>query len=110
MVAPPQVGSIGLESGVNYMTGPGINNWDLSLQKTFKVKERLQMQFRADAFNAFNHTQFSGINATANYSSLTSTTITNPYLNGSSVNINGFGTVSGTRDPRIMQLMLRAQF
>jgi hypothetical protein len=110
-VAPPQVGSIGLESGVNYLTGPGINNWDISLQKSFQVKERLHMQLRADAFNAFNHTQFSGINATANYSSLTSTTITNPYLNSNgSVNINGFGTVSGTRDPRIMQLMLRVQF
>jgi hypothetical protein len=31
----PQVGTLGLESGVNYLTGPGINNWDLSLQEQF---------------------------------------------------------------------------
>ena len=112
LVAPPQVGSIGLESGVNYLTGPGINNWDISLQKEFVVKERLHLQFRADAFNAFNHTQFSGVNSTITYASLTNPTPTNLYLkaDGTLNNINGFGTVSGARDPRLMQLMLRLQF
>ena len=108
----PFVGSIGLESGVNYMTGPGINNWDLSLQKTFGLSERVKMQFRADAFNAFNHTQFSGINATATYSSYSASTISNAYLkaDGTVNNINGFGTVNGVRDGRNMQLMLRLEF
>ena len=112
MVAPPQVGSIGLESGVNYLTGPGINVWDLSLQKEFAVKEKLRLQLRADAFNVFNHTQFSGVNATVNYASLTNSTPTNLYLkpDGTVNNINGFGTVNGARDPRILQLVLRVQF
>src|SRR5581483_4006481 len=67
LVAPPAVGSIGLESGVNYLTGPGINNWDISLQKQFTMTEHARLQFRADAINAFNHTQFRGINSTINY-------------------------------------------
>ena len=112
MIAPPKVGSIGLESGVNYMTGPGINNWDMSLQKQFAVKERIRLQLRADAFNVFNHTQFSGVNATINYSGLTNPVPTNLYLkpDGTVNNINGFGTVNGARDPRIMQVVMRLQF
>jgi hypothetical protein len=112
MVYHPAVGSIGLESGVNYLTGPGINNWDISLQKEFSVRERLRMQFRADAFNAFNHTQFSGVNASVSYASMTATTPSNLYLkaDGTLNNINGFGTVNGARDPRIMQMMIRLQF
>jgi hypothetical protein len=111
-VAPPVVGSIGLESGVNYLTGPGVNNWDLSLQKSFAIRERVRLQLRADAFNVFNHTQFSGVNSTVTYSSFTNLTPTNLYLkaDGTVNNINGFGTVNGARDPRIMQLVVRLQF
>jgi hypothetical protein len=112
MVAPPAVGSIGLESGSNYLTGPGINNWDLSLQKSFAIKERVHLQLRGDAFNVFNHTQFSGVNSTITYASLTNLTPTNLVYkaDGSVNNINGFGSVNGARDPRIMQLMIRLQF
>jgi hypothetical protein len=110
--APPQVGSLGLESGVNFLTGPGINNWDLSLQKSFSIKERAHLQFRIDAFNVFNHTQFSGINSGLTFASITNPTPTNLYLkaDGSVNNINGFGTVNGARDPRILQTVIRIQF
>jgi Carboxypeptidase regulatory-like domain/TonB-dependent Receptor Plug Domain len=109
---PPKVGSVGLESGVNYLTGPGINNWDMSLQKTFAIKERARLQFRIDAFNVFNHTQFSGVNSTLNFTSITNPTPTNTYLkpDGTVNNINGFGTVNGARDPRILQTVIRIQF
>ncbi len=40
--------------------GPGRNNFDLSLKKLFSFTERFKMEFRADAFNAWNHTQFHG--------------------------------------------------
>jgi hypothetical protein len=120
MVIAPQVGSIGLESGSNYLTGPGINDFDMSLQKEFSIKERLRLQFRADAFNVFNHTQFGGttnggVNNTITFASLTNPTPTNLYLkpDGTVNNINGFGTISisnGVRNPRIMQLVLRLQF
>jgi len=109
--ALPLVGSLGLESGVNYLTGPGINNWDLSLQKEFSIKERVHFQLRCDAFNVWNHTQFGGINA-----SLTASTLTSAYSNiaenpdGSINNKNGFGSVSGARDPRILMTMIKIRF
>lgn len=111
-VAPPAVGSIGLESGYNRFYGPGTNNWDLSLQKEFGVKEKVRFQFRVDAFNAFNHTQFTGYNTTVNYASLTNWTPTNSYLkaDGTVNNINGFGTVNGVRSARNLQTMIRIQF
>ena len=97
----PPVGTIGLDAPVNYLTNPGINNWDISVQKEFSIRERLRWQFRVDAFNAFNHTQFSGVNSTINFAGLTNATATNLPFNadGSLRDKNGFGTVSGARDP-----------
>jgi hypothetical protein len=45
-------------SGRNSVIGPGIRNFDLSLIKNNKLTERLGMQFRAEFFNVFNHTNF----------------------------------------------------
>ncbi len=42
-----------------YGTVPGINNWDVSFFKNFPLgAERRNLQFRAEGFNLFNHTQF----------------------------------------------------
>jgi hypothetical protein len=38
--------------------GPGQFNWDISVLKNTKVTERVNVQFRADFYNAFNHPQF----------------------------------------------------
>ncbi len=46
-------------SGVGTALGPGQFNWDISLLKNTKLTERVNMQFRADFYNAFNHAQFS---------------------------------------------------
>jgi len=40
------------------ITGPGINNTDVSLVKNLAVAKERHLQFRVDAFNVFNHTQF----------------------------------------------------
>src|SRR5262249_6662409 len=103
---------IGLESGVNYLYGPGINEWDMSLQKQFSIKERVRLQFRADAFNAFNHTQFSVINSTVNFASLSNCAPTHLYLNaaGTVHTLTALATGNGSRSPRIMQLVIRLQF
>jgi hypothetical protein len=91
-----------------------VNNLDVSVQKSFRLRGTARLELRADAFNALNHTQFSGVNATANYTSLTATTPSNlPYDAAGNfifANRNGFGTVSGARDPRIIQLAARVRF
>jgi hypothetical protein len=66
--AAPLPGSLGLESGQNFLTGPGWNNWDLSVQKVFTIRERVRTELRVDAFNAFNYTQFTGVKNTLNFS------------------------------------------
>jgi hypothetical protein len=42
----------------NFLRGPGINNWDLSLTKRTTLTESTSLEFRAEFFNAFNHVQF----------------------------------------------------
>lgn len=109
---PPPVGSIGLDSPRWELTGPGVNDWDMSLVKNIPIHESVQLQLRADAFNVFNHTQFSGYNSTINFAGLNNPTPTNLPFNASGqlVNLFGFGTVSGVRPPRIMLLAVHLVF
>jgi hypothetical protein len=84
----------------NSVRNPGVNNTDLALTKRFPVKsEARYIQLRWEAYNVFNHTQYSGLNSTARYD-LTS---------GAQVNAL-FGQVSSTRTPRVMQGSLRFTF
>ncbi len=108
----PKDGSIGLESPRYTMWNPPINNFDLSISKSFAMGERRRFEVRLDAFNAFNHTQFSGVNRTLNFRSLTDQTITNlPYnSSGALVNQNGVGTISGVRPQRQLQVVTRFMF
>ena len=46
-------------SGRNQYIGPGVSDFDLSLIKNNRFKERYNLQFRAEFFNVFNHTNFS---------------------------------------------------
>ncbi|MGA9632832.1 MAG: hypothetical protein WBQ63_15500, partial [Candidatus Acidiferrales bacterium] len=46
------------DSGTGGVTGPGQFNWDISILKNTKITERVNMQFRTDFYNAFNHPQF----------------------------------------------------
>ena len=87
-------------SGRNILTNPGINNWDMNIGKTFKFTERVAFQFRAEAFNAFNHTQY-GLD------------LTNPSVgpgqnpvstNVSSTGAQAFGVVTNARASRVVQL------
>jgi hypothetical protein len=47
----------------------GVRNWDLSVFKNFQVIERIKLQFRAEALNAFNTPRFSGPNTSVTSSS-----------------------------------------
>ena len=110
--AAPQPGSTGRESARWFLYGPPTNNLYLSISKSFDLGGRRRLEIRADAFNALNHTQFSGVNSTINYASLTDPTPTNlPYYSaGELVNTNGFGTVNGVRLPRQIQIVTRFSF
>ncbi|HWQ54741.1 MAG TPA: carboxypeptidase regulatory-like domain-containing protein [Bryobacteraceae bacterium] len=78
-------------SGRNIVIGPGINNWDLSLFKMFRIDEARQFQFRGEAFNAFNRPQFG--------------------FPGATLGTAQFGRISSTvRDPRDIQLSLKFLF
>ena len=82
-------------AGRNIITGPGINNWDMSILKSFRITESQSLQFRVETFNTFNHPQWSGIN-----------TLDDQLTNSQST----FGNVTGSRSPRLMQLSVRFDF
>jgi hypothetical protein len=108
----PAIPSIGIGCKPNNLFGPGIEDWDMSLQKTFPITERVALEIRGQAFNVFNHPQFTGVNSTINYSSLTDPTVTNNATgtDGTVTNINGFGSVSGVASPRVLELVGKLRF
>jgi len=48
------------DAPTNNILGPSYYQWDLSLRKVFNIRERTSLQFRVDAFNAFNQTNWNG--------------------------------------------------
>jgi len=55
--AVPQAGKLG-NSGANVLEGPGFNNQNISLAKTFRITERFRFTLTAAASDAFNHPNF----------------------------------------------------
>jgi hypothetical protein len=78
--------------------GPGINSWDTSLFKNFSLTERLRGQFRAEFYNVFNHTNFSGVDTAAKFNAA-----------GAQTNLT-FGQYNAAQFPRRVQLALRLTF
>jgi hypothetical protein len=133
---PASPGSIGLESGINYLNAPGGVNFDMALQKEFAFigeEKKLHIQFRVDAFNVFNHTIFTGVNSTLSFNAYpansqgvitglpgyTATTLaTNNPAQGCTTNCNqiaGFGSLTQSGPgafgySRILQLLVRIRF
>jgi carboxypeptidase family protein len=56
----------GVQSSVvrNNWYGPGVNNWDMALNKTTALTERIKLQFRFEIYNVFNRVQFAKPNNT----------------------------------------------
>jgi hypothetical protein len=97
MFARTPKGSFG-NAGVGILRNPGINNWDISITKRFPITEQRYFQFRAEGYNSFNHTQFSGYDSGARFDTT-----------GKQINAN-FGAFNAARDPRRIQLSLRFMF
>jgi hypothetical protein len=78
-------------NGLGALRGPGQDNWDMSVAKTFKIKESQTVEFRTEFFNAFNHPQFG-----------------NPAAN---VALGSFGQIGATSvNPRLIQFALKYLF
>jgi hypothetical protein len=110
VAAAQYVGPIGFQIGPrNSQRGPGYFNADLGLGKNFPLTaERLNLKFRADAFNALNHPNFA-IPDENEYNGYDQ----EDYQGGAQ-----FGEISFTADPtgnlnsgaRVLQLSLRMEF
>ena len=88
----PPLGSVG-SAGRRFFYGPGINNFDLALLKVIELGESKSLQFRVEAFNAFNHAQFYGPTA----------------VNGN-ISSPEFGRIVSAAQARILQLGAKFYF
>lgn len=89
LFSPEQIGQFG-NSKPRFFHGPGENNFDMALLKTFRLPESKSLEFRAEFFNVFNHTQFS--------------------LPSGNINSGTFGFVTQAQAARIGQLGLKLSF
>ena len=87
--AVPSPGTFG-NLGRNSIFGSGTNNWDASLQKAFRITERIRTDFRAEFFNFPNHLSFTSV--------------------GTTLGASNFGQVTAATDPRTLEFALRLSF
>jgi hypothetical protein len=73
-----------------FFSGPGLNNWDAALHKMTHLTESIQLEYRAEFFNFFNHAQFQPPS--------------------SRFGASDFGQVTSAFDPRIGQMALKLYF
>ncbi len=88
----PPLGSIG-NAGRRSFSGPGIDNYDFSVQKALRLTETRSLQLRVEAFNVFNHAQFYG-----------------PASVNGNINSATFGQVVSAAAPRLVQLAAKFLF
>jgi hypothetical protein len=85
----PATGALG-DLGMNTLVNPGSFNIDMAVSRDFRIHERQQVTFRAEAFNVLNNVNLGSPNATLN----------SPI----------FGTITTAANPRIMQFALKYLF
>jgi hypothetical protein len=90
-------------TGRNILRGPGVINTDLSLFRSFPIRERFQLQFRAEAFNAANTPHFNNPGATVSNMRIGSS--------GEIIDLGNFMSITSARtDERVFRFALRLQF
>ncbi len=92
-MAPGQFGN----SGRNILVGPGFLLSDISLLKNITLREKINLQFRAESFNFLNHPSFTTINTTVNF-------------NAAGQPTQNFGAVTGAGPGRVIELGLKLMF
>ena len=93
----PPLGYIG-SAAKDVFRGPGQNQSDLAVFKNFRIRERGQIQLRSEFYNAFNHAQWSTVNAAAKFDN-----------NLNQINTL-FGQVTADRGPRVIQFAMKVSF
>jgi len=99
LFSPEALGTLG-NARRRFFSGPGLNNWDMALLKDTLIREGMNLEFRAELFNAFNHAQFG----------LPDGNITDTQSSPNTGRLLGFGTIQNANPPRIMQLSLKLLF
>ena len=76
-----------------FFGGPGIDNFDMAIEKDVRLSESRSLEFRLKGFNVFNHAQFYGPAA----------------VNGN-ISSADFGQIVGAAPPRLVQLAAKFVF
>jgi hypothetical protein len=118
--AAPQGLTFG-DAGRNIVRNPRQTNFDMAIYKHFRVRESMSFEFRAEAFNVFNHTEFgyiggdagsaagnSGLNSFSN--SIGCYAGANNTANDPSCLGGGLLRPAAAHNPRILQLALKFFF
>ena len=95
------LGQIG-NSRRRFFHGPGLNNWDMALLKNTKLTESKTLEFRFEAFNIWNHTQFQNPSGNINGATLDG--------NGNITDPGSFGFVTAANSSRVLQAGLKLMF
>jgi hypothetical protein len=117
-VSGPVPGSVGLESGQNYLTGCFENFMDLAIARNFRLGGTRLVQLRLEMFNAFDTVVYSARNTTVNFQSPTDQTVVNPQYDAAGNLVPtrirpadaGFGAATSAFALRSMQAQIRFQF
>ena len=120
-VTGPTYGSVGLESGRNYLRGCPNKNVDTSVVRRFrfwKFQEARSFEFRADIFNTLNAVIYNGYSTTATFNNPTAMALQNSEFNADGTIASGrqlpknagFGAVNNAAAMRSIQLEVRVAF
>ncbi len=88
----PVLGTMG-NARRRFFSGPGIEDIDATLSRSFLVTENRALEFRAEAFNVFNHAQFFGAASVEG-----------------NISSGSFGQAVSAMPPRLMQFAVRYRF
>ncbi len=88
----PALGTMG-NARRRFFSGPGMENLDATVSREFSLSEGRALEFRAEAFNVFNHAQFFG-----------------PATVEGNISSGTFGQAVSAMPPRLMQIAMRVRF
>jgi hypothetical protein len=115
----PPVGSVGLDSGDNYMRGCFTSSFDLATSRAIPLGHGASVQLRVDVFNLFNQAAIATRISSAQFSSPAEpVAIQNLPFDAAGKVIDsrsrprgaGFGVATGYQTPRSAQLQVRFSF